>query len=123
MLVRTIGFMTNTTNAAATMRDMLLGLGCREWQRVGHHRVYLTARVCSRAIGLRVSTYGSGNVSSATLDGAKISNRGAAELLAAFDGAYYDVTAEKFVTTSGYTREIAASLRAQFTAAQAEVAA
>ena len=76
---------------------MLVSLGGREWAKGAHHRVYLSEAMACRALGLVVTRYGSGNVSSATLDGEKISNGTARELLREIYGLYYDVTAAKFI--------------------------
>jgi hypothetical protein len=48
-------------------------------------------------MGLRVTRYGSGNVSSAAMNGSPISNRDAAAYLTAAKNAYYDIAANKFV--------------------------
>jgi hypothetical protein len=104
---------TNNVTAPATIIEMLLGMGCREWKKGAHHRVYVPVAVGAAAIGLRVNRYGSGNVSSATLDGASISNGCAREILACLDGGYYDVVTGKF---TGMAEGVAPKLSAQFAA-------
>ena len=93
--VRTHTTLMTTTNAG--MVEMLVGLGGREWTKGGHHRVYLTESMTCQAIGLVVTRYESGNVSSARLAGETISNGTARELLREIDGLYYDGTAAKFI--------------------------
>lgn len=91
------------------MGSFLVGIGGRAWTGGSNRRVYIPVPVASRAIGLVVHRYDSGNVSSATLHGDKISNGEARELLAKLDGAYFDVVANKFVGCG-------ATLRSAFTA-------
>ena len=91
----------------------LVSLGCREWTGGSARRYYVSQAVAARAIGLVVSRYGSGNVASATLDGAAISNGHAREILAKIGDCYYDCQAQKFV---GSFHGVAAALRAQVSA-------
>ena len=84
-----------TTNTG--MVELLVSLGGREWSKGSHHRVYLTEEMTCQALGLVVTRYESGNVSSATLAGETISNGTARDLLREIDGLYYDVTAAKFI--------------------------
>lgn len=73
-----------------------------------HVRVYIPVDLACRVIGLKVTRYGSGNVSGATLDGARISNTSAREMLASIDDIYYDAALDKFV---GSHFGVAAALR------------
>jgi len=91
----------------------LASLGCTEWTGGSNRRVYVSDEVAATAIGLVVRYYDSGNVSGASLNGSKISNSEAREVLAAIRGCYYDCTTEKFV---GSRHGVAAALRAQVSA-------
>jgi len=74
----------------------LLGSGGRRWQKDGHDRVYIPAEIAAKAIGLRVSRYKSGNISGATLDGERVSNTLAREMLEQLGGVYFDVKTSKW---------------------------
>lgn len=76
--------------------NTLLAEGGNRWQKAGHDRVYLTPKQAKDAIGLKTSHYGSGNVSSATQHGEKISNTTATSLLGGLRGAHYDLSTGKF---------------------------
>jgi hypothetical protein len=55
---------------SSSLAEFLVKIGGRRWTpKAGLDRVYVTVKMASEAIGLRVSYYGSGNVSGATLDG------------------------------------------------------
>jgi len=84
-----------------TMTKMLVGMGGRRWTQGDRDRVYVGAELGASLIGLRVSCYGSGNVSSATMDGEKISNASAREYLNTLRDCYYDVMADKFFSCCG----------------------
>ena len=98
-----------------TMVEMLIGMGGRRWTKGGHDRVYIPVALSCDMIGLRVSRYGSGNVSSATLNGDRISNTMTREMLTDLDGIYYDVAADKFTSCHG----VASALRARLASAVA----
>lgn len=96
------------------MAEMLLSMGGREWAKGGLHRIYLPVEVSARVLELKVTRYDSGNISSATLEGEKISNASAKEILYDLEGAYYDVVADKFKSSHGLAgklRERLASTR------------
>src|SRR5262249_19025173 len=98
--------MNDTANA---MREMLLGLGGREWQKAAHHRVYIPKELGLKLLGVRVSYYNSGNVAAATRNGEKISNSLSRDYIEQVDGTYYDVTADRFHGCG----DVARALRAQ----------
>lgn len=66
------------------------GYGRRWTKSESLDRVYLTANAIE-LIGLSVSTYGSGNISGAALNGEKVSNTYAGELARAIQNAWFDV--------------------------------
>lgn len=68
--------MTEMTNA-----EQMEAIGGRRWQKNGKDRVYFDASLWAAWIGLEISRYGSGNISYAALNGEKISNGKAAQLL------------------------------------------
>ena len=63
----------------AWLEHRLLQMGGRRWQKAGHDRIYLNN--LADLYGLRVTRYGTGNISSATLDGEHISNNSARKIL------------------------------------------
>lgn len=78
------------------MTQLLLSLGCKEWQKGGHHRIYVPIDVACQAIGLRVGYYQSGNVSWAKLNEKQISNSCAREMLSDLSQVYFDVASGTF---------------------------
>ena len=78
--------MTTTTTTQLTQA------GGREWQSGDRHRVYFND-LASRWPRLQVTQYNTGNISSATLDGERISNTRASRLLTDLDTGklYFDV--------------------------------
>lgn len=83
-------------NESQAIRDSIVHQGGREWQKGGHHRVYLGTELGMKAIGMEAGFYGSGNVSWARLNGRKISNNSAREYLNGLDRTYYDVKTNTF---------------------------
>jgi len=70
--------------------EQIIAIGGREWNKGGKHRVYLNDDVWTRLIGLEIETYKSGNISSATLGGERISNAEARRYLDAISGVYWE---------------------------------
>ncbi|MGW4802977.1 hypothetical protein [Kitasatospora sp. NPDC004272] len=68
--------------------DMMVALGGRRWQKAGHDRVYLND--WAPFAGLNVSHYGTGNVSSVSLDGRGIANSRASRLLGLIEKVWFD---------------------------------
>ena len=85
--------------------DRIKGLG-KEWQKGGHHRVYFDNG--SYFYGVRTERYGSGNISSATLDGKKISNSEAKRILSkfAYSKLWFDLNDQKFRTSGELSSEM-----------------
>jgi hypothetical protein len=96
-----------------TMTELLVQKGCRRWQKAGKDRIYLPVELMMSLIGLKLHRYGSGNISSATQNGEKISNSSAREILNDMDGAYYDIQTNKFVSTYA---EVSRKLREELAA-------
>lgn len=86
----------------------LIQLGGSEWKKDGSHRIYFNFDELVDFVGLQVTRYGSGNVSSAKLDGEKISNARAVEMLSMLRVAkfYYDVPSGEFRFNMGDTRSM-----------------
>jgi hypothetical protein len=68
------------------------------WERYGKCRVYFEGASIATRQGLKTSRYNSGNISSATLNGEKISNSEAKRILKAFQyfKIWYDFADGKF---------------------------
>ncbi|WP_158784177.1 hypothetical protein [Pantoea sp. BAV 3049] len=60
--------------------ESLIKIGGNEWVKGDYHRVYFNAATMIKFIGLSYSTYKTGNISSATLNGNHISNGKAASI-------------------------------------------
>jgi len=86
-----------------TKLEKALKIGGSEWEAYGKHRVYFSKEVLLSLYGLEYSTYKSGSVASAKLDGEKISNGQAQDIVNAcrMGKAFYDVKEDKVVTTNG----------------------
>jgi hypothetical protein len=74
----------------------LVGAGGVRWTKDGHDRVYFND--LRELFGLRVSRFNSGNVSSASWRGSKISNNEATAILSAleFGQLWFDVARDRF---------------------------
>lgn len=70
----------------------------KEWIKEDMHRIYINN--LEKIYGLETTSYKTGNISSATLNGEKISNSRARQLTCDLSCAkiYYDVKTEKFET-------------------------
>ena len=80
------------------------------WEKYGHRRIYFDAADIARYGGLDWGTYKTGNISSATLNGEKISNSEAKRILGEFQWfkIWYDLNSGGFsVRPQGYKTEIA----------------
>lgn len=65
----------------------LESIGFRRWTKYGKDRLYATAE----AVGLSCTYYGTGNISSASLNGERISNSHARAVSGYIDGVYVDI--------------------------------
>ena len=68
------------------------------WDKKDMHRIYFPTKTLCDIYGLKCSTYSSGRVSSATLNGDKISNSRATKIIILFQFGkfYYDVDTKQF---------------------------
>ncbi|MTE20226.1 hypothetical protein F0L17_14135 [Streptomyces sp. TRM43335] len=105
--------------------ETMTAIGGRRWQKNGHDRVYLNG--FETVPGLELDHYKSGNISSATLDGEKVSNAEGGRLATAVDKVYFDAADGKVYIKWGWGNprsldrdEIAARV---FAAVRAAVAA
>lgn len=92
MLMRRAG-RSPKENVAAKLKR----LGGKEWISGNNHRIYFN-NLSKYYDGLNVSRYGTGNISSATLGGEKLSNTKARELMSELDNGklWYDVKTGQF---------------------------
>ncbi|SQJ09060.1 Uncharacterised protein [Serratia rubidaea] len=72
--------MDKSTGISNLSVEALEKIGGREWIKGDYHRVYFDAAALTEIIGLTVSLYGTGNVSSAQINGSKISNGRASKM-------------------------------------------
>lgn len=102
----------NTTTTTPMMAKAV-ELGGREWTaRNGSVRIYING--WAERVGLEVSRYKTGNISSANYNGEHVSNKAAGELLSL--RAYVDSTGLHVETTSGTGRYILPQMVAALTA-------
>lgn len=86
----------------AITAEQMVAIGGREWTKAGHHRVYVND--IAGLLGLEVSYYRTGNISSASLDGeGGISNAEAGRLLGAVDKVWFDAADGKLHLRWGYS--------------------
>lgn len=81
----------------------LKSIGGKEWIKGEYHRIYVPNSVLHDLYGLKVSYYKTGNISSAFVDGEKISNTKAYKLR--FGDVWYNVQTGKF-ETKGMSPEV-----------------
>lgn len=86
-----------------TVED-LVAMGAKRWQKAGYDRLYLNEAGIKLA-GLEVSRYNTGNISSAKLNGEKISNSAANRILGSLNKAYINLTTGKLVYTNNFDRD------------------
>lgn len=85
----------------------LTAIGCTTWEKYGRKRIYINSDdQIEKVFGLSVGRYKSGMISSAFLNGEKISNSQARRLLAIQP--YYDCIAGKWVSNIEPLPEFAA---------------
>ena len=69
--------------------EAIKAIGGQDWEKYGKHRIYIND--LPRWIGLECTYYNTGNISSATLDGERISNSQARRYMHTLDGKiWYD---------------------------------
>ena len=77
--------------------EKLLQAGATRWTKYGKDRIYLNNFLKENS-GLEIERYNTGNISSAKLNGEKISNSMAGILLNCMEKAYYDIQKDSFYT-------------------------
>ncbi|TDC02646.1 hypothetical protein E1091_00145 [Micromonospora fluostatini] len=70
--------------------EQVIEIGGREWEKKGKYRVYLNDDIWPDLIGLKVERYNTGNICAAWLDGDRISNSRANDILLAIAKVYWD---------------------------------
>ena len=80
-----------------TVED-LMAMGAKRWQKAGYDRLYLNNAGLKLA-GLEISRYNTGNVSSAKLNGEKVSNTKGSNMASIVERAYIDLTTGKLHCT------------------------
>src|SRR5690606_14036559 len=80
----------------AWLEARLIQAGGRRWMKAGHNRIYFNN--LAELYGLRYGTYNTGNICWAELDGERISNNSARQILFALSSAkvWYDCTTGRF---------------------------
>ena len=89
------------TNQETLIKNLLDG-GAVRWTKYGKDRIYLRNFLKENS-GLEIERYNSGNISSAKLNGEKISNSMAGRILGIMEVSYYDIQKDTFFT--GETRQ------------------
>lgn len=100
--------------------ETLKKIGGKEWQKGDHHRIYFNN--LTGWYGLETTHYNTGNISSATLDGERISNGRARKIEGrlSYGKLYYNVKDGKFYY-NGLDRDDFDTLIARIKARAAEV--
>lgn len=76
----------------------LIAMGAKRWQKAGYDRLYLN-NAGLKIAGLEISRYNTGNVSSAKLNGEKVSNTKGRNMASIVERAYIDLTSGKLHCT------------------------
>lgn len=79
----------------ATTEQVLIDLGLSVWEKNSTRRIYINSDRSEDVFGLQITKYRTGNISSANLNGERISNSKASKLLSS--PTYFDCTTQKFV--------------------------
>lgn len=76
----------------------LIAMGAKRWQKAGYDRLYLN-NAGLKIAGLEISRYNTGHVSSAKLNGEKVSNTKGSNMASIVERAYIDLTSGKLHCT------------------------
>jgi len=101
-------------NKPAEIVDQLIALGGNLWEKGSMRRVYFNN--VPALIGLSYSTYKTGNISSASLNGVGISNSECARILRSIGKIYWDLDTGKMhgsYTEQSMLNQVAAIIRAK----------
>lgn len=106
----------------AWLEARLIQAGGRRWTKAGHNRIYLNN--LAELYGLRYGTYNTGKICWAELDGERISNSSARQILSALSSArvWYDCNTGR-VEAKGLTEKAHERIMAALGAVIVEVAA
>ncbi|MFD0405636.1 hypothetical protein [Kitasatospora sp. NPDC127116] len=99
--------------------DVIVALGGRRWQKNGMDRIYIND--WSAFAGLDVAYYGTGNISSASWHGERISNSQARLILGSLTKVWFDVADGKLHGHFGHTDSRVADRDAVWTATTAGI--
>lgn len=107
----------------AWFEHRLVAAGGSRWEKAGHNRIYFNN--LAELYGLELSFYNTGNISSATLDGERISNNSARLILSSLNSAkvWYDCNTGRFETQGLSERAHERIMAALGAVAKMEVAA
>jgi hypothetical protein len=80
-----------------TKVEKLIAMGGKKWEKAGLSRIYFNDSAIEKLLGLTVTRYNGGNVSSAKdLNGERVSNSKAHMMLSNSRKAYYDIHTDTF---------------------------
>ena len=102
--------MSKTVN----MVEALTAIGGNLWEKAGMARIYFND--LESLMGLRISRYNTGNISSASLNGESISNSGAQRMLNSVDKIWFDLADGKFyyrASDVALANQVVAAIRAK----------
>lgn len=98
-----------------SLLEQLIAIGGALWEKAGMRRIYFNN--AAELYGLTYSTYKTGNISSARLDGEEISNSQASKILNKIGKIYFDLADDKIKgdrwTSQDTLNVIAARIRTQ----------
>ena len=83
--------------------QQIVRIGGNLWEKGGKRRVYLDRDLWAQLAGLETSHYRTGNISSATLHGERISNSYAREILGSVHKVFWDSTDGRIHIERGFT--------------------
>lgn len=91
-----------------TIAQNLLKNGGKIWElpEKGIKRIYIPEWLLKKMIGLDVTYYKTGNISTAKINGEKISNTCAHKILAGADGLYFDINKNSFMNKNSITKAL-----------------
>lgn len=89
------------------------------WEKGGHRRIYFNAATIATSQGLDWGRYNTGNISSASLNGQKISNNACRRILddLQYVKLWYDLTDRKFYSKGEFATGDAQEMKSAFVAA------
>ncbi|XWJ90307.1 hypothetical protein ACRARH_26040 [Phytobacter ursingii] len=85
--------------------NTLTALGGREWIKNDLHRIYFNFEALCKLVGFEYTTYKTGNISSAQLNGVQISNSAASDIRANLAVAKFWFDVNESIFSSQYMKE------------------